>query len=53
VSDFSFGLQISDCNRAINLHNDVGDAENRANALYKLRTLRDVCQAGIDYIVSP
>lgn len=50
VSDFSFGLQISDCNRNINLHNDVGNAENRANALYKLRTLRDVCQAGIDYI---
>lgn len=43
-------LTVTDCERKIELYNNFGTEDDRANALHKLRTLRDICDAGIRHI---
>ncbi len=39
----NISLRISDCNSTIELHNRIVTNNEKANAIYKISTLRDVC----------
>lgn len=43
-------VKITDCDRVVALHNQFGTMKERANTLYKLRTLRDSVDEAVQHL---
>jgi len=46
----SLRLHISDCNNTVIIHNRLSTGRDKDNAIFKLTTLRDVCNQMLDFV---